>query len=121
TNFIGADGIKFDLKDNVTERAEAGGWKGMRWHKTRPDRTAQNGTMAILCDGADVRVARRWVFRDRPWRGETLGIIDSLLGKGFIPDDEPDQPCPPSPNDTWDSSLSAMLALKPEETRSVRF
>lgn len=121
SNFIGTDGLKFDLKDNITERAEAGGWKGMRWAKTRNDKTAQNGTMAILCDAADVQVARRWVFRDRPWNGEFLGLMDELLAKGYIADDEPEKPCPPSPSDTWDSSISAMLTLKAQEVRQVRF
>jgi uncharacterized protein (DUF608 family) len=121
SNLIGTDGIAYDLKDNVTERAEAGGWKGMRFAKARDARAAQNGTLAVLCDAADVRVARRWAFRDRPWNGEALGIIDSLLAAGFIADDEPEQPCPPSPKDTWDSSLTAMTALDAGETRTLRF
>jgi uncharacterized protein (DUF608 family) len=125
SNFIGTDGIARDLKDNVTERAEAGApaapWKGMRFAKSRPARTAQNGTLVVLCDGADVRVARRWAFRDRPWGGEALGIIDALMANGYIDDDQPDQPCPPSPNDTWDSSLSALLSLPLRAAQSVRF
>lgn len=120
SNVIGCDGIDFDLKDNVTERAGAAGWKGMAWSKTRQAEDPRFGTMAFLFDAPDVRVARRWKFRDLSWNGELLGIIDSLLGQGFISDDEPDKPCPPSPNDTWDSSISAMLTLGPRESKSVR-
>lgn len=120
TNFVGTDGLTRDLKDNITEHAEAGGWQGMRFAKTRDVKNAQNGTMAILCDAPDVRVARRWKFRDEAWNGEALGIMDSLLTAGFIEEDEPDQPCPPSPDDTWDSSLSALFSLKPGEARDVR-
>ncbi len=57
SNFIGTDGLVSDLKDNVTERAEFGDWKGLRFAKTRPARTPQNGTLAVLCDAPDVRVA----------------------------------------------------------------
>ncbi|HEV3165103.1 MAG TPA: GH116 family glycosyl-hydrolase, partial [Isosphaeraceae bacterium] len=120
SNIVGTDGIVHDLKDNITERASVGSWKGMQFSKNHPPRTARDGTMAIVCDQPDVRVARRWPFRDRPWNGEALGIMDSLLHTGFIADDEPDKPCPPSPNDTWDSSLSALLALKARETLTVR-
>jgi uncharacterized protein (DUF608 family) len=120
TNFIGSDGITSDLKDNVTEHDEVGGWKGLRFAKAREARTAQNGTLAVLCDAPDVRVARRWPFRRRPWNGEALGLIDALLATGFLPDDTPDAPCPPSPDDPWDSSLSALLTLAPGETRAVR-
>jgi len=120
SNFVGTDGIARDLKDNVTEGAEAAGWKGMRFAKVREARTAQWGTLAALTDATDVRVARRWVFRDRGWNGEQLGILDSLLAEGFIRDDQPDRPCPPSPDDTWDSSLSAMVPLGPREARTVR-
>jgi uncharacterized protein (DUF608 family) len=119
-NIIGADGVVFDLKDNVTERVEVAGWSGMSFHKAREATTARDGTMAVVCDAKDVRVARRWPFRDRPWNGETLGIIDHLLADGFLPDDAPGAPCPPSPKDTWDSSLSAMVRLGPGETKAIR-
>ncbi len=121
TNFIGGDGITWDLKDNVSERLTVGAWKGLRFDKLTEAKTAQNGTMTLLCDGADVTVARRWPFRDRPWGGEALGIMDHLLADGFLPDDDPDSPCPPSPQDTWDSSVSAGLDLAARETKQVRF
>ncbi|MGQ9879416.1 MAG: GH116 family glycosyl-hydrolase [Armatimonadota bacterium] len=120
SNFVGCDGIAVDLKDNITERTEVAGWHGMRFAKAREEQNPRWGTMVILSDADDVRVARRWRFRDRPWNGEMLGIIDELLAKGYIEDDEADKPCPPSPQDTWDSSLSVMLNLKPKETRHVR-
>ncbi len=120
TNFIGCDGHVYELKDNVTEEIASGGWKGMNWTKATTARTAQNGSMALLFDQSEVHVARRWVFRDRAWNGETLGIMDELLEKGFINDDTPGEPCPPSPKDTWDSSISAMVKLAPGESKSVR-
>lgn len=119
-NIIGCDGIEYDLKDNVTEGAETGGWKGMRWHKAREEKKPTVGTMAILMKGGDIRVARRWKFRDRPWEGERLGILDEILEKGFIQDDEPNAPCPPSPRDTWDSSVHSLLSLAPGETKNVQ-
>ena len=121
TNFVGCDGVTFDLKDNVTEALETSGWKGMGWSKARDAQTPQNGTMTVLCDARDVRVARRWGFRDRGWNGEQLGIIDEILEKGYILDDGEGQPCPPSPNDTWDSSVHAMLKVGPKEKVTVRF
>ncbi len=120
SNFVGCDGIAVDLKDNITEHTEVAGWRGMRFAKVREEPNPRWGTMVILSDAGDVRVARRWRFRDRPWNGEILGIIDELLAKGYIEDDEPDKPCPPSPQDTWDSSLSVMLNLRAKETRQVR-
>lgn len=127
TNFIGDDGITRDRKDNVTERVtiehtgeQSGRWHGFRFVKAREMQNAQAGTLTVLCDAEDVRVARRWPFRDTPWGGEALGILDNLLTSGFLPDDAPDQPCPPSPEDTWDSSLSALFTLAPGETRQVR-
>jgi len=119
SNFVGCDGIAAELKDNITEHVEVAGWRGMKFAKTREERNAQWGTMVILSDGAQVQVARRWRFRDRPWNGEILGFIDKLLARGFIVDDEPDNPCPPSPQDTWDSSLSAMVTLNPRQLQSV--
>ncbi|HTQ08926.1 MAG TPA: GH116 family glycosyl-hydrolase [Fimbriimonadaceae bacterium] len=121
SNVVGTDGIDYDLKDSVTEKAEAAGWKGMIFSKARQAEDPRFGTMAMLFDQPDVRVARRWKFRDRGWNGELLGIIDSLVGSGFIEDDEPDRPCPPSPQDTWDSSVSTLLSLGPRETKAVRF
>ena len=121
TNFVGCDGIAVDLKDNITERVEVAGWKGMLFSKVREERNPRWGTIAVLSDGKDVRVARRWRFRDRPWGGEVLGLVDEILEKGYIEDDEPDKPCPPSPQDTWDSSLSTLFSLKPRESKSVRF
>ncbi|MBS1723892.1 MAG: hypothetical protein JSS66_13170 [Armatimonadetes bacterium] len=120
TNFIGCDGFAFDLKDNVTELCEVAGWKGMKWWKARSDQNPRNGTMCVLCDTQDVRVARSWKFADRPWNGEFLGIMDELLEKGFIEDAMPGKPCPPSPKDTWDSSIHALFELAPKETRRIR-
>ncbi|HEY3280894.1 MAG TPA: GH116 family glycosyl-hydrolase [Armatimonadota bacterium] len=120
SNFVGTDGLVSDLKDNVTERLEVEGWKGMLFSKAREVRSPQAGTLAVLCDAPDVRVARRWPFRDRPWNGESLGILDSLVADGFLPDDEPDKPCPPSPQDTWDSSLSALVSVPKGTGRTVR-
>ncbi len=121
TNFIGTDGIVSDLKDNITEKASAGAWKGIQFSKNRSDKTPQNGTMTILSDADDVRIARRWPFRHLPWGGEALGIIDELLEKGYIPDDEPDKACPPSTDRTWDSSITAMGYLQPAEERKFQF
>ncbi len=121
TNFVGCDGFVFDLKDNITEGCKVGDWNGMKWWKVREGKTPQNGTMVVLCDASDVRVARQWRFRDRGWNGEYLGIIDELLAKGYIEDENPGQPCPPSPSDTWDNSLSAMFRLGPHERKVVRF
>lgn len=120
SNIIGCDGVHFQLKDNVTENAQSRGWKGMSWHKDKAEPSAQNGTMAFLIDAGEVHVARRWKFRDRSWNGEFLGIIDELLEKGYIADDEPGAPCPPSPNDTWDSSISSLIDLGPKESMTVR-
>lgn len=120
SNIIGCDGHEFDLKDNVTELAESSGWKGMAWTKAREDKKPTIGTMSFLFDSGDIRVARRWKFRDRPWQGERLGILDEILAKGYIEDDQPNEPCPPSPQDTWDSSIHSNFTLKPGEVRSVR-
>jgi non-lysosomal glucosylceramidase len=120
TNIIGTDGIVSDLKDNVTETAEAAGWRGMKFYKARELRTAQNGTMAFLTDAQEVHIARRWPFQGSPWNGEALGIIDSLLQTGRLPDADPNVPCPPSPNDTWHSSLTMVLPpLASNESRTV--
>jgi non-lysosomal glucosylceramidase len=119
-NIVGCDGVDYDLKDNVTEKAEVEGWKGMVFTKTRDGENPRFGDMALLWDSTDVRTARRWKFRDLSWNGELLGIMDNLLAHGYIPDDDPEKPCPPSPNDTWDSSTTAMIALGPKETRQVR-
>ncbi len=121
TNFIGCDGIAVDLKDNITERLNVAGWKGMLFSKGRKEQNPRWGTIAILCDEEDVRVARRWKFRDRPWGGEVLGLIDEIMEKGYIEDEEPDKPCPPSPQDTWDSSLSCIFSLAPKESKSIHF
>jgi uncharacterized protein (DUF608 family) len=120
SNFVGTDGLTADLKDNITEHVEVAGWRGMRFAKTRDEQNPRFGTMVMLSDAQHVQVARRWRFRDRPWNGEFLGIIDELLQKGYIADDEPDKPCPPSPQDTWDSSMSILLNLKPAEVQQVR-
>lgn len=120
SNIVGCDGIDYDLKDNVTEGIEVSRWKGMTFSKAREVRDPRYGTMSLLFDTPDVRTARRWSFRDLPWNGELLGIMDNLLAHGFIPDDDPAGPCPPSPNDTWDSSTSAMLSLAPHESKTVR-
>lgn len=120
SNFVGFDGLGGDLKDNITEREVVAGWRGMRFAKIREEANPRFGTMVLLADAQEVRVARRWRFRDRPWNGEALGIIDELREKGYIEDDEPDLPCPPSPQDTWDSSMSVLLRLAPHETRAVR-
>lgn len=121
TNIIGTDGLVSDLKDNVTEYAEVAGWRGMRFYKARDLRTAQNGTMAFLTDAKEVRVARRWPFQGSPWNGEYLGIIDSLLHNGYLPDAEPSAPCPPSPNDTWHSSVTLIFPqIAPNESQTLR-
>ncbi|MBS1713644.1 MAG: hypothetical protein JST30_04835 [Armatimonadetes bacterium] len=120
SNIIGCDGVVFDLKDNVTEIVEVAGWKGMAWSKARDLASPQNGTLVALSDGSDVRTARRWAFRDRGWNGEQLGIIDELLAKGYIEDDLGPEPCPPSPSDTWDSSVHSLFRVGPKEKKSVR-
>jgi uncharacterized protein (DUF608 family) len=121
TNFIGVDGREYDLKDSITESLSVDGWHGMHWWKDRTDVKPTNGTMAILCDAPDVKVARQWKFRDLPWSGERLGIQDEILAKGFIDDDQPGVPCPPSPKDTWDGSVHALVSLKPNEEKQVTF
>ena len=119
SNFIGSDGIKNDLTDNLTEVADAAGWHGFQMSKQRAERNAQNGTLAVLCDAPDVRVACRWPFRGRAWGGEALGIIDSLLEEGFIANvTETDSE--PKATDVWDSSLSALTRLDPREIATVR-
>ena len=120
SNIIGCDGHTFDLKDNVTELATVDDWSGMAWSKARDERNPRIGTMCLLFDQPTVHVARRWKFRDKGWNGEQLGIIDELLEKGFIEDAESGAPCPPSPQDTWDSSIHAMFTLGPKETKTVR-
>lgn len=120
SNVIGCDGVGFDLKDNVTEQAEVAGWKGMVWSKAREARDPRFGTMAFLFDAPKVEVARRWTFRDRGWNGEGLGLMDALLHDGFIADAEPNAPCPPSPNDTWDSSICAIVTVLARKSVSVR-
>lgn len=119
SNIVGADGVAMDLKDNVSENEATSGWSGMKWSKTRDTPDPRNGTMSILADAKDVRVARRWRFRDKGWNGEQLGIIDELLEKGYIEDESPGQPCPPSPNDTWDSSIHAMVRLGAKASTTV--
>lgn len=120
TNFIGADGHVFELKDNITEGFDTQGWSGMRWEKARKDPTGQNGTMALLFDQKDVKLARRWKFRDRPWSGEQLGIFDELIEKGYINDETTGDVCPPSPKDTWDSSISAMCTIPAKGKKTIR-
>lgn len=119
-NIIGCDGLEFDLKDNVTESAEVAGYRGMKWSKARDEKKPTIGTMALLMKGGDVKVARRWKFRDRPWEGERLGILDEILEKGYIQDDQPGETCPPSPRDTWDSSIHSLMRLGPGETKDVQ-
>lgn len=120
TNFIGCDGHVYELKDNITEGFAVGGWTGMRWEKARKDPTGENGTMALLFDQKDVKLARRWKFRDRPWSGEQLGIFDELGEKGYIDDETTGDVCPPSPKDTWDSSISAMTTIPAKGKKTIR-
>lgn len=47
--------------------------------------------------------------------------MDALLEKGVVEDPDPSEPCPPSPDDTWDGSLTARVRLAPGETKHVRF
>ena len=64
TNFVGTDGLASDLKDNVTERAQVGGWSGMRFAKNRPPQTARDGTMAMVPGSLQSGVFRVvWVDR----------------------------------------------------------
>ena len=95
-------------------------WTGMEWTKTREEKNPRDGSMCILCDSEDVKIARQWKSRDRAWQGEFLGIMDELLEKGYIDDENPGEPCPPSPQDTWDSSIHAMISLEAKETKTVR-
>jgi uncharacterized protein (DUF608 family) len=122
SNIIGCDGVAFNLKDNVTELVSLSGWSGMVWSKAgQHEPHPALGTMAILFDSHHCKVARRWAFRDQPWQGERLGLFDSLAKHGFVDDDVPSgEKCPPSPQDTWDSSMSTPLRLGPGETKRVR-
>ena len=121
SNFVGTDGMETDFKGNRTEEAEAAGWKGFRFFKETPPKTARDGTLVALCDAKEVKVARRWPFQDTPWNGEQLGIIDNLLQQGFLPDTDTNNPCPPAENDTWNSSLTAVLpSLSAGERRKAR-
>lgn len=120
TNFIGCDGHVFELKDNTTEAFSSNGWHGMQWQKENETPTGENGTMALLFDQADVRLARRWKHRDREWSGEQLGILDEIGEKGYIEDETTGDKCPPSPKDTWDSSISAMVKVPAKGKTVVR-
>lgn len=121
TNFIGWDGIQKDLRGNLSEFAEVLGWKGLLFRKEPATRDPRWGTLALLTDGAEVSVARRWVFRDRPWNGEQLGLIDALLAEGVLTDEDPATPCPPSDDNGWDSSLSVRFTLPPSGAHTLRF
>lgn len=120
TNFVGSDGVETDLTDNVTEFADAHGWNGLLFRKARDERSPRMGEIVVLADSPAVEVARRWAFRDGPWGGERLGIIDALLERGSIPDEDPGAPCPPSGPDGWDSSLCARFTVPASGEATVR-
>ncbi|GBC91644.1 hypothetical protein HRbin15_00098 [bacterium HR15] len=121
TNFLGEDGVRRDLRGNISEFAEAHGWRGLLFRKEPKQRSPRWGTLTLLAEGGAVLAARRWVFRDRPWNGEVLGLIDTLLAEGAIPDENPNTPCPSSNENGWDSSLSVRFHLPARSQHTVRF
>ncbi len=121
TNFLGSDGVQTDLRGNISEFAEVEGWQGLLFRKEPAQRDPRWGTMALLAEGGTITSARRWAFRDRPWNGEQLGILDTLLQQGILPDEDPTTPCSPSDERGWDSSVSIRFTLSPHGSHSVRF
>ncbi len=121
TNFVGTDGIQSDLRGNITDFAEAHGWQGVLFRKEPEQRDPRWGTLALLAEGGEITSARRWAFRDRPWNGEQLGIIKTLLDTGALPDEDPHQACPPSDERGWDSSVSVRFEVPASGQHIVRF
>lgn len=120
TNFIGSDGVKTDLKGNLSEVIATHGWKGVLFRKADPQPDPCVGTLCLLCDDSAAHVARRWAFQ-HSWGGKVLGIIDHLLREGVLPDAAPEAPCPPSDERGWDSSVSTRFTLHPHQPHTARF
>ncbi len=120
TSFIGSDGVVSDLRGNRTEFAQVAGWQGLLFCKEPEQRSPRWGTLALLSERPAV-AARRWAFRDRAWNRELLGLIDTLLTDGAIADAAPDEPCPPSDEHGWNSSLSVPFDLPAKSQQTARF
>ncbi|MCS7190208.1 MAG: non-lysosomal glucosylceramidase, partial [Fimbriimonadales bacterium] len=114
SNCIGDDGVVSDLQGNLTEFAETHGWRGFVMRKASEQLQPRWGEIALLCDDAQATVARRWAFQERwAWGGDVLALIDTLLQQGVIEDPAPEQPCPPSDERGWRSSISTRLSVPP--------
>ncbi len=121
SNFIGDDGIVRDLKGNITEFARAHGWRGLLFRKATEQRSPRWGTLALLTDADGAVAARRWAFRRWDLPTTLMPLTDWLLENPTIPDAAPRQPCPPSDERGWESSVSVPLTLAPNQTARVRF
>jgi non-lysosomal glucosylceramidase len=121
TNFIGDDGIVRDQKGNITEFARAHGWRGLLFRKQTEQRSPRWGTLALLTDAESAVAARRWAFRRWDLPTTLMPLTDWLLENPTVPDAAPRQPCPPSDERGWESSISVPLTLAPNQTVRVRF
>lgn len=122
SNFIGDDGVMSELRGNLTEYAESHGWRGFVMRKEPAQRSPRWGELALLCNDADAIVARRWAFQERwAWGADVLALIDTLLNEGALPDADPNQPCPPSDERGWRSSISVRLTLPPQGAAERQF
>lgn len=121
TNFIGDDGVQRDLKGNIAEFTQAHGWRGLLMRKATDQRSPRWGTLALLSDAEATVAARRWAFRRWDLTTTLMSLIDWLLENPTIPDAAPRQPCPPSDERGWESSLSVPLTLEAGQTARVRF
>jgi uncharacterized protein (DUF608 family) len=121
TNFIGDDGVQQDWRGNISDFAEVSGWRGVLFRKEPAQRSPRWGTLALLCDDESVEVARRWKVHRLHWNVPTLRLIDALLSEGRMEDAAPNEPCPPSNEQGWDSTLAARFPLPARSQQRVRF
>ncbi|MCS7209173.1 MAG: non-lysosomal glucosylceramidase [Fimbriimonadales bacterium] len=122
SNFIGDDGVQRDGRGNLVEFATAHGWRGVLMRKASAQRSPRWGEIALLCDDSNAVAARRWAFEERrAWGGDLLALIDTLLQQGVLLDAAPEQPCPPSDERSWRSSVCTRLHLPPNGEATARF
>ncbi len=122
SNFIGDDGVVSDLRGNRTVDAESQGWRGLVMRKAMEQRSPRWGELTLLCDDAEAIVARRWASQERwAWGADVLALIDALLRAGALADAAPDQPCPPSDERGWRSSVSTHMTLPPHGEMQRQF
>jgi non-lysosomal glucosylceramidase len=121
TNFIGDDGVQQYWRGNISDFAEVSGWRGVLFRKEPAQRSPRWGTLALLCDGESVEVARRWKVHRLHWNVPMLRLIDALLSEGRMEDAAPNEPCPPSNEQGWDSTLAARFPLPARSQQRVRF